>query len=184
MKRWLMKLTSGGLEPTELQRSIRFSESREMNLRRGVVGISLVGIAAMGVVTLLQMGIVRHLPDPRTRKPHFDSDEVNTSREAYSYGMPDGPLTVAAHAVSLALAAAGPADRYRRRPWLPLLASALAMPQAAIAARYLFYQMPKVDKAWCPWCVTDALTHFVTVGLTLPEAAKAIRGVFRPAQIA
>lgn len=34
--------------------------------------------------------------------------------------------------------------------------------------------MPKVDKAWCPYCVVDALTHFATVALTIPEAAKAL----------
>jgi len=38
----------------------------------------------------------------------------------------------------------------------PLVAGA----QATIAAKYLFYQMPKVDKAWCPYCIADAVTHF------------------------
>ncbi len=57
------------------------------------------------------MGIVKHLPDPPVKKPHFDSDKVNSSKEAYSYGMPDGPLTIAAHATSIAIAAAGPPDR-------------------------------------------------------------------------
>ncbi len=88
--------------------------------------------------------------------------------------MPDGPLTLAAHATSLAIAAAGPPNRYERRGWLPLLTTALALPQAAIAAKYLFYQMPRVDKAWCSYCLTDALVHFATLGLTIPEAARAL----------
>jgi hypothetical protein len=37
-------------------------------------------------------------------------------------------------------------------------------------------EMPKVDRAWCPYCVLDALTHFATFALTLPEARKAIAG--------
>lgn len=175
MKQLLMRATSGNMSPDALERSIRNDRSTEMKLRRGIVGVSLVGIAVMGVVSLLQMGVVKHMPDPPVDEPHFDTDKVNTSKEAYSYGMPDAPLTIAAHAASLALAAAGPADRFEKRPWLPLLASALALPQAAIAAKYLFYQMPKVDKAWCPWCVVDALVHFATVALTLPEALKALR---------
>lgn len=169
-----MQATSGDVAPEALKESIRGDGRREMTFRRAIIGVSLVGIAAMSVVSLLQAGIVRHLPDPKTRKPHFDTDRVNTSREAYSYGMPDAPLTIAAHATSLAIAAAGPADRYEHRPWLPVLSSALALPQAVIAAKYLFYQMPKVDKAWCPWCVVDALVHFTTLGLTIPEAVKAM----------
>ncbi len=174
MKQLLMKATSGDMSPEELQQEIQNSDSREMQYRRAVVGVSLLGIAAMGIVSLLQTGIAKHLPDPPIRKPHFDTDKVNSSKEAYSYGMPDAPLTIAAHSASLAIAAAGPPDRYKNRPWLPLLATALALPQAAIAAKYLFYQMPKVDKAWCPYCVTDALMHFATVGLTVPESLKAL----------
>ena len=175
MKQLLMQATSGDMEPQELRRSIQEGDSAEMGYRRAIVAVSLVGIAAMGIVSLLQTGVVKHLPDPPVDTPHFDTDKVNGSKEAYSYGMPDAPLTVAAHAASLAIAAAGPEDRYEKRPWLPLLATALALPQAAIAAKYLFYQMPKVDKAWCPYCVVDALMHFATVGLTIPETLKAGR---------
>lgn len=174
MKQLLMQATSGDTSPEELQQQIQGSDSKEMRYRRAIVGVSLVGIGAMAIVSLLQTGIVKHLPDPPVKKPHFDSDRVNSTKEAYSYGMPDGPLTLAAHSATLAIAAAGPPDRYRDRPWLPLLATALALPQAAIAAKYLFYQMPKVDKAWCPYCVTDALMHFATVALTIPESLKAL----------
>ena len=174
MKNLLMQLTSGDMEPKALQQRMQNSDSPEMRYRRAIVGVSLIGIGAMAIVSLLQTGIVRHLPDPPVDTPHFDSDKVNTTEEAFGYGMPDGPLTLAAHGTMLALAAAGPPERYQNRQWLPLLATALALPQAAIAAKYLFYQMPKVDKAWCPYCVTDALVHFTILGLTVPEALKAI----------
>lgn len=172
----LVRLTSGNMQPGELRRSIRNDMDPAMKRRRAVAAVSLVGIAAMSVVSLLQLGIFRHMPDPPVETPNLDTDKVNISNEAYSYGMPDAPLTVALHAASLAIAAAGPANRFERRPWLPLLASAFALPQALVAAKYLFYQMPKVDKAWCPWCVVDALVHFATLGLTLPEAVMALRG--------
>ena len=29
------------------------------------------------------------------------------------------------------------------------------------------------DEAWCPYCITDALMHFATLGLVLPEAVEA-----------
>jgi uncharacterized membrane protein len=175
MHNYLMAATSGEMSPKELRREILTSRSPEMRNRRGIVGVSLAGIAAMAVVALLQTGIVKHLPDSPTKKPHFDSDKVNSSNEAFSYGMPDGPLTIAVQALNLALAAAGPPNRWKNRPWLPLLAAGLTIPQAIIAGRYLFHQMPKVEKAWCPYCIADALTLFATAALTVPEAAKAVR---------
>jgi uncharacterized membrane protein len=179
MKQLLMQATSGDMSAEELERSIRDDDRREMRNRRAIVGVSLIGMAAMGIVTLLQTGIVRKLPDPPVDTPNFDTEKVNTSEEAFSYGMPDAPLVLVSHATNIAIAAAGPAGRYADRPWLPLAAAAVALPQAAIAAKYLFYQMPKVDKAWCPYCVVDALTHFATVALTIPEALRAL-GVRSP----
>ena len=108
MRQYLMNATSGDMSPTELRRAIQHSQSSEMRNRRGIVGVQLLGMAAMAIVSLLQTGIVKHLPDPPTKRPHFDSDKVNSSKEAYSYGMPDGPLTIAVHGLNLALAAAGP----------------------------------------------------------------------------
>ena len=174
MRELLMQATSGDMTPEALSEAIRTDRRPEMRYRRGIAAASLIGMAAMGIVTLLQTGIVRRLPDPPTGTPDFDTEKVNTGREAYSYGMPDGPLVLVTHAASVALAAAGPPDRYERRPWLPVVAALWALPQAIVAAKYLFYQMPKVDKAWCPYCVIDALSHFATVALTLPEAARAL----------
>lgn len=175
----LRETLSGDMPPRRLQQRIQNDRRREMRLRRGTVAVSLAGMASMGIVALYQTGVIRHLPDPPVRWPHFHSDKVNASEEAFGYGMPDGPITLVAHAVNLALAAAGPPDRARTQPWLPLLAAALSAPQAAVAAKYLFYQMPYVDKAWCPYCVWDALMHFATLGLVAPEAVRALEQVIR-----
>lgn len=172
----LMEATSPGLSPEQLCEELQNDQSDDMKRRRAIIAASMVGGVAMGFVSLLQTGMVRHLPDPPTRRPHFDTDKVNSSREAYGYGMPDGPLTLALHSANLALAAAGPPDRAEHRPWLPILAAVVSGAQAAVAAKYLFYTMPKVDKAWCPYCVTDATTHFATFAFTLPEALRAVRG--------
>ncbi len=179
MKQLLMRATSGGMDPQQLRREIQHNDSAEMRLRRAIVGTSLVGMASMAIVSLFQTGAIRHLPDPPLES--FHSDKVNSSRTAYGYGMPDGPITLGMHAANLALAAAGPPDRARTRPWLPLLAAAFAGAQAAVAAKYLFHQMPKVDRAWCGYCITDALAHFATFALTLPEAGRAVSATRRRA---
>lgn len=176
----LRSALSGDTPPAQLRDEIRDDPGRDMRRRRNAAAVSLVGIASMAIVSLYQMGKVRHLPDPPTSTPHFDSDKVNATTEAFGYGMPDGPLTLLAQATNLALAAAGPADRARTRPWLPIAAALVAAPQAAVAAKYLFHQMPKVDKAWCPYCVADALTHFATLALVLPEALSAMKHLHGP----
>lgn len=166
-----------GEDSSELRGYIQDSGEFEMQMRRGVVVVSLVGIAAMAMTTLLQTGVVRNLPDPKVG--NFDTKRVNLSEEAYSYGGPDSPVTIAAHAGNLVFASMGGSDRAERHPWLPIAAGVAAAAQAAVAAKYLFYQMPKVDRAWCPYCIADALTHFATVALVLPEAARAIRNLVR-----
>jgi hypothetical protein len=51
---------------------------------------SLLGIGMMSLTTLLQMGIVRRLPDPPVG--NFNTKKVNSSDEAYSYGGRDSPI--------------------------------------------------------------------------------------------
>lgn len=181
MKELLRRAVGGDIAPQELRRRIRGDRGAEMRRRRGIVGLSLVGIASMGVVALYQTGVLRHLPGPPSRRPHFDSERVNGSDEAFGHGMPDGPVALAAHAANLAIAAAGAPERYRTRPWLPLLAALLSGAQAAVAARALLHRMPKEGRAWCAYCIADALTHVGTFALTLPEAARAGAALIRPA---
>lgn len=166
---------TGVRSPEALREYEQHGMDEEMRYRRALVGVSLTGIAAMGIVTLLQSGLIKHLPDPPAG--NFQSDKVNSSHEAYRRGTPDAPLAITAHAVNLVLATVGGPDRARRTPWLPLLAAAIAAPQAATAAQYLFHQMPKVDKAWCPYCIVDAMTMFATLGLTLRESAASVRSL-------
>jgi uncharacterized membrane protein len=160
-------------DPARLRRDLRFGETPDLRLRRATIAASLIGIAGMGIVTLFQSGIIKHLKDPPLRD--FDSDKVNSSDTAYSWGMPDAPLSIVSHSVNLALATAGGADRSDTRPWIPWAATAAALMPAATSAKYLFYQMPVREKGWCPYCIVDALTHIATFGFTLWETSKALR---------
>lgn len=164
-----------GITPEQLREEIQTDTSRYMRLRRAAIGATLLGIGMMSLTTLLQMGVVRRLPDPPVG--NFNTKKVNSSDEAYSYGGPDSPINILAHAVNLVLASTGGPDRARRHAWLPLLAAVVELPQRVVAAKYLFYQMPYVDEAWCPYCITDALTHFATLALVMPEAVAATRNL-------
>ena len=98
---------------------------------------------------------------------------MNSSYTAYQYGVPDGPLSLAAHAVNVVLAAIGGRGRARRVPWLPLVATGKAAAEAGVAAKYLLYHMPVVERSWCAYCLVDALARVGAFVLSLPEAYEA-----------
>jgi hypothetical protein len=119
---------AGNPDPEQLRHELQESGEPEIVLRRAVIGASVAGIAAKTAVTFFQSGIVKHLPDPPEQD--FDSEKVNSSTEAYSYGTPDGPLAITNHAVNLVFATSGSANRAQEAPWLPVMATLAAAPAA------------------------------------------------------
>lgn len=162
----------GHVDPQQLRRELQEGETPELWRRRAIIGLSLVGMASIAVVSLFQTGLIKHLPDPPLAG--FHSDKVNSSDTAYHFGVPDGTVSLAGHATNVALAAFGGADRASEQPWVPLIAAGKMAAEATVAAKYLFYQMPVVEKTWCPYCIVDALAHLGAFALTLPEAGKAL----------
>ena len=107
------------VSPEALSRQLRAGTGGFLRERRGILGSSLLGAAAMGLIALYQMGIIEHLPDPPL--PYFDADKVDASEEAYGYlSTPDGVIGLANYAATAVLAAVGGEDRTERRPWLAL----------------------------------------------------------------
>ena len=157
-------------EMQKLRRELQESVNSDLNVRRAVIGLSLVGIAAMTAVTLFQTGVVKHLPDPPIEG--FNSDKVNSSDTAYALGVPDGALSLASLAANIPLAAFGGANRATDMPLVPLAAAAKATVEAAVAGWY-FYQMPTKEKAWCGYCIIGAMTNWGIAALTLMEAKNA-----------
>ncbi|MCW8193753.1 hypothetical protein F6455_03005 [Proteobacteria bacterium 005FR1] len=138
----------------------------DVQLRRATVGASLAGGLALTAIRVLRSGALEGLSDS-----HAHGLRRRGGREEY---IPRDSLTFLLHAANMALAAAGPANRAERRPYLSLIASVATGAQAAVSARYLVHTLRKSDR-WCPYCVTDAVTHFTTFALTLPEARDAAR---------
>jgi len=157
--------------PQQLRRELQHGETDDLRRRRAIIGLSLIGMASMAAVSLLQTGIVKHLPDPPLRS--FDSDKVNASDTAYQLGVPDGTLSLASLAANVPLAAFGGAERAGHQPLVPLVAAGKAAVEAVVAGWY-FYQMPAKEKKWCGYCIVGALANFGIFALTLPEAKKAL----------
>lgn len=112
---------NGKLTPQQLRQQLQQGETSDLRRRRGVIGLSLVGMGCMTAVTLLQTGIVKHLPDPPIG--NFDSDRVNSSDTAYRLGAPDGSISLASLAANIPIAAFGGANRVQTKPWVPLVAA-------------------------------------------------------------
>ncbi|MCA1635714.1 MAG: vitamin K epoxide reductase family protein [Acidobacteria bacterium] len=163
--------TIAGIGPHQLRNELQQGETRGLKRRRAIIGLSLLGMGAMSAVSLLQTGIVKHLPDPPLKS--FDSDKVNSSDTAYMLGVPDGTLSLASLAANIPIAAFGGADRASQQPLIPLIAAGKAAVEAAIAGWY-FYQMPAKEKRWCGYCITGALANLGIFALTLPEARQAL----------
>ena len=108
----MMQALDRNLDTHQLRQDLLEGDTPDLQRRRAVIGLSLVGMASMTAVSLLQTGIVKHLPDPPMKG--FDSDRVNTSETAYRLGLPDGTLAVAGLAANLPIAALGEADRVRQ----------------------------------------------------------------------
>jgi uncharacterized membrane protein len=159
-----------GLSVAELRNQLQNSTDADMRRRRAIILTSLAGMTSMGLVSLLQTGIVQHLPDPPLDS--FDSDKVNSSDTAYALGAPDGTLSLAGLAVNLPLAAFGGVARSEHAPYVPLAAAAKAGIEA-IAAGWYFYQMPVKEKKWCAYCIAGAIANATIFALSLPEAIKA-----------
>jgi uncharacterized membrane protein len=158
------------IQPQELRKELQEGTTSELERRRAIIGFSLLGMASMTAVTLLQTGIIKHLPDP---PGNFDSDKVNSSDTAYRFGLPDGPISLASLALNIPIAAFGGAERVRKHPWLSIFAAGKAVAEA-VAASWYFYQMPAKEKAWCGYCISGALANIAIAVLTIPEAREAL----------
>ncbi len=161
------------MRPEELSEQLRRGTGEFLSRRRKIAGLALTATGSMGLVSLYQLGIIKHLPDPPL--PGFDSDRVDASAEAYSkLWMPDGPIGLGSYAATLGLAAMGGEDRMSEKPWIPLLLAVKVAFDALQAGKLTVDQVTK-HRALCVWCLLAAGSTFATVPLVIPEARAALR---------
>lgn len=160
------------MNPRLLSHELRRQRGGSLKQRRAIVGLSLVAAGSMGIVTLYQMGILKHLPEPPL--PKLDADKVDASEEAYAHlQMPDAVLGFGSYAATMALAAMGGRNRTKDQPWLPLALFGKTAIDALQAARLTRDQAVK-HQAYCFWCLVAAAATFATVPFALSEARIAL----------
>jgi uncharacterized membrane protein len=176
----MIQLKQHTLTPEELSQQLRYGTGDYMAQRRGIVSLSLVAVGSMSLITLYQMGVIKHLPEPPL--PNLNSDKVDASAEAYSrFSTPDGILGIGNYAVTMGLAAMGGQERARNQPWIPLVLAAKVGFDVSQAIRLFFDQKTK-QHAFCSWCLLAAGTTVAIVPLAIPETWAAIREVMQRIQ--
>ena len=164
-----------GTSPNRLSRYFREEAGdAELTRRRWAVGLSMVGVAAGAVVSLYQVGVLRHLPDPPPGKL-FDSDKVDASAYAYKRAAtPDGLMMLVSYAVTALLAGAGGQNRARRAPWLAAALFGKAAFDTALAGK-LAQEEWRDNKKLCAYCQTATLASAATLAVALPDAVTAAK---------
>lgn len=157
--------------------TLRQGSGDYLQQRRAVVSLSLIAGAAMGLITLYQMGIIRHLPEPPL--PGLNADEVDAAPEAYALlKTPDAALGMASYALTTVLASMGDQDRAATQPWIPLVLAAKVGVDALAAGKLTVDQWTK-HRAFCLWCLLGAAATFISVPKVVPESRAALRSLRR-----
>lgn len=162
-------------DASELSRELRLDHGEYLPQRRRVAALSMVSLGMMGIISLYQMGVIRHLPDPPL--PMMDSDKVDAAPEAYrKLRTPDAVLGLVSYSATLTLAAMGSANRAREQPLIPLALAGKAVADAAQAAKLTWSQWAE-HKAFCFYCLTAAAATFAVLPAVVPEAREALRNI-------
>ncbi len=157
----------------ELGEDLRHGTRKHLRRRRGIFGLFLAASASMSVIALYQLGILKRVPQPPSRG--FDSNRITGSAKAYSVlETPDAVLAMSNYAVTMTLAAMGPADRAYRQPAFPIALAAKVGFDATLAAKYTYEEWSKY-RALCFWCLLASAATVAAIPLAVPEARSALR---------
>ncbi len=147
----------------------------DLTIRRTIILLSAIGLADFSVISLYQTGVIKKLPD--LPFSIFDSNKVNASKEAYQFGVPDGPISAAVYAATMILAAAGGSEKASRPPvWNVLLGGAIT--GNAAGALYYLYDMIFKQKKICLYCVTGAAINIASAVLVAPLVKRSLKKLF------
>jgi uncharacterized membrane protein len=152
---------------------LRTEHSQDIDRRRKVALLSAIGIADFSIISLLQSGVIRKLPDipyPAV----FDTNGINTSKTSFEMGVPDATMSTVMHALEMVLATAGGSEKASRKPIFDVLLGGVVLGHALGAVR-MTYDMFFKKKKICLYCLTGAsliLSSAVIIAPSVLSSAK------------
>jgi uncharacterized membrane protein len=163
------------MDPKEIRDELRHGNSEDLERRRKLVTLSVAGLADFNIISLLQSGVVRRLPD--IPYPLFDTNGINTSKTSFAMGVPDAVISSVMFAMKMALATAGGGKKANRKPVFDLLLGAVSLGHA-IGAAQMTYSMLFKKKKVCIYCLTGAGIIFSSAAVIAPSAIKSAKKIF------
>ena len=144
------------MDPKEIRDELRQGDSEDLERRRKLVALSVAGLADFNIISLLQSGVVRRLPD--IPYPIFDTNGINTSKTSFAMGVPDAVISSMMFAMKMALATAGGSEKASRKPIFDVLLGAVSLGHAVGAAQMTYDMLFKKKKI----CIYTNLTSRLT----------------------
>jgi uncharacterized membrane protein len=161
------------MNPTQLSNELRNASTPDLNRRRWIVGLSLVGVAVAKVVALYQTGIIKTLPDPPI--DIFDSEKVDASDYAYKrLDTPDALMMITNYGVTAALAGAGGKNRAQDAPMIPIAMGVKTLIDTATALK-LSQEEWQENKKLCFYCQIATVASIASLALSIPEVLSAVK---------
>lgn len=163
------------MTPSQLSEELREGKSPDLCRRRWIFGLSMAGLTIAQIVSMYQVGIIKHLPDPPLDV--FDSDKVDASDYAYKRGYtPDGVFMLFTYASTAWLAAMGGKERSKDMPLVPVLMGLKALVDV-VANMELAREEWNDNKKLCAYCQKANLFSLLTLALAVPEALRGVRAL-------
>jgi len=156
------------MNPEKIINTLRKDKSKSLKRRRKLAILSSIGLFDFTIISLFQLGVIRHLPDVPGKL--FDSDSVNSSPKAYALGFPDGPLSALIYAAILILIGYKGDKKSGRPGWANWALFLLVTGHAAGAADYLKDMIRQ--KKICPYCLVGTIINFASLPLAYGEIRK------------
>ena len=164
------------MDAVAIKDALRMEKNPDMDNRRKVIVLSALGLFDFSIISLYQTGVIRKLPD--IPLPVFDSNKVNASKEAYQFGVPDGPVSAVIYSLIMVFAAAGGSEKVARKPVFDLLLGG-AVAANLSGALYYLYDMAFRQKKICLYCVTGAAINIASAVIIAPTVFKTIARAIR-----
>ena len=163
------------MEPKEIRDELLYGDSKDLESRRKVVALSIAGLSDFNIISLLQSGLVRRLPD--ITHPIFDTNGINTSKTSFAMGVPDSIISSVIFAVKMTLATAGGSEKANRKPIFDVMLGAVSFGHA-LGAGAMMYDMFFNKKKICIYCLTGAGIIISTAAVIAPTVMKSTKKLF------
>jgi hypothetical protein len=161
------------MNPTQLSYELRKGSNPDLDRRRQIIGLSMLGAAIGEAISLYQTGVIDQLPT--VPGSFFDANKVDASEYAYSrFNSPDGPLMTINYGMTGWLASMGGQNRAQEQPLIPLAMGAKLLFDAVLTLELAREEWAE-NGAFCEYCQVATLASLASLAIAVPEVINAFQ---------